>query len=225
MTHRPRESNHSRRPVLVALLLAACAASCFTGDDLLGQPCEVDADCNPDVDVLGESLECLNSVCRKTAARCGDRIVDEEAGEQCDDGNSVDGDGCSASCGFEGCGNGKVEGQEQCDDANADDDDGCASCRLTVCGDGRTQAGEQCDDGNSVDGDGCSARCSFEDCGDGEVGPGEQCDDANADNRDACVACKVAVCGDGVTWLGVEACDDGNSVDGDGCSASCGFEG
>ncbi len=31
---------------------------------------------------------------------CGNRIL--EAGEQCDDGNNTDGDGCSASCTFEG---------------------------------------------------------------------------------------------------------------------------
>jgi cysteine-rich repeat protein len=31
-----------------------------------------------------------------TSARCGDGILD--SGEQCDDGNNVSGDGCSATC-------------------------------------------------------------------------------------------------------------------------------
>ena len=30
--------------------------------------------------------------------RCGDGVVQADQGEQCDDGNLVDGDGCSASC-------------------------------------------------------------------------------------------------------------------------------
>ena len=37
-------------------------------------------------------------------ARCGDGIVQAAAGEQCDDGNRVNGDGCSAACLKEGGG-------------------------------------------------------------------------------------------------------------------------
>ena len=35
--------------------------------------------------------------CRK-ASRCGDRVIDEAAGENCDDGNLNDYDGCSSKC-------------------------------------------------------------------------------------------------------------------------------
>jgi cysteine-rich repeat protein len=58
---------------------------------------------------------------------CGDENVD--ASEQCDDGNTVDGDGCGHSCKIEACGDGLVQfGRgEQCDDGNATDDDGCSS--------------------------------------------------------------------------------------------------
>ena len=52
------------------------------------------------------------------------------ADEECDDGNTVDGDGCDATC--------KLE---------------------PFCGDGTLDGGEQCDDGNNVDGDGCDANC------------------------------------------------------------------
>ena len=47
---------------------------------------------------------------------CGDGTVDP--GEQCDDGNLVNGDGCDANCQSEEpaeCGNGVLEGGEECD--------------------------------------------------------------------------------------------------------------
>lgn len=49
---------------------------------------------------------------------CGNGYVD--SGEECDDGNEVSGDGCSASCTTEAavCGNGIVERGEGCDDGN-----------------------------------------------------------------------------------------------------------
>jgi cysteine-rich repeat protein len=89
---------------------------------------------------------------------CGDGFVDSS--EECDDGNIVDGDGCSANCTNE---------------------------VVPACGDGILQSGEECDDGNNVDGDGCSANCSREAaCGDGNVDSGEQCDDGNNVNTDSC---------------------------------------
>jgi len=46
---------------------------------------------------------------------CGDSRLDP--GEQCDDGNTVDGDGCSATCMREAyCGDGTVDPGEACDD-------------------------------------------------------------------------------------------------------------
>jgi len=64
---------------------------------------------------------------------CGNGDLQEELGEECDDGNTVDGDGCSADCKIEYCGDGIIN--------NID---------------------EECDDGNNVDGDGCSASCESE---------------------------------------------------------------
>lgn len=67
-----------------------------------------------------------------TCARCGDGIVDP--GEECDDGNNASGDGCSATCVTEFCGDGIVNnsGTEECDDgANGDNGDGCTdSCLI-----------------------------------------------------------------------------------------------
>ncbi|MCP3135883.1 amidohydrolase family protein [Pyxidicoccus xibeiensis] len=64
--------------------------------------------------------------------RCGNGV--QEAGEQCDDGNTADGDTCRADC--------------------------TTSPPLARCGDGRVGVLEVCDDGNTVDGDGCSADCA-----------------------------------------------------------------
>jgi cysteine-rich repeat protein len=166
---------------------------------------------------------------------CGDGTVD--TGEQCDDGNTVAGDGCSATCTTEStsavCGDGKVntDAGEQCDDGNTKSGDGCsATCKTEVagvCGDGTVNTGEQCDDGNTVAGDGCSATCQTESgavCGDGKKDDFEQCDDGNTKSGDGCSAtCQnevPGVCGDG-TVNGTEECDDGNMVAGDGCEADC----
>jgi cysteine-rich repeat protein len=63
---------------------------------------------------------------------CGNGIVDRD--EECDDGNSASGDGCSRACTLE----------------------------LAGCGDNTLDPGEECDDGNLTDGDGCSATCRIE---------------------------------------------------------------
>ena len=42
-------STHSLRAAV--LLMALAAATCFTGDGLVGQPCDDDPDCNPLADV------------------------------------------------------------------------------------------------------------------------------------------------------------------------------
>ncbi|MCP4446373.1 MAG: amidohydrolase family protein [Myxococcales bacterium] len=84
------------------------------------------------------SLSCVMSACggdddNNSDAVCGDLFVD--SGEDCDDGNTTPGDGCSATC----------ETETQGD-----------------CGDGTQGIGEQCDDGNTTSGDGCSAGCEQE---------------------------------------------------------------
>ncbi|MCC6764035.1 MAG: DUF4215 domain-containing protein [Deltaproteobacteria bacterium] len=154
-------------------------------------------------------------------AACGDGVVNQ-AGEECDDGNLADGDGCDHTCAPTACGNGVVTGGELCDDGNLLDGDGCdGDCTPTACGNGIVTIGEECDDGNTVNGDECDANCTAPRCGNGVAGPGEQCDDGNATNGDGCDAnCTVSACGNGVVTAG-EQCDDGNQVDGDACDANC----
>ncbi len=100
---------------------------------------------------------------------CGDGVVD--SGEQCDDGNTVSGDGCSSVCKIETagsiCGDGIVDvATEGCDDGNTVSGDGCSSdCRVEVhnpCGNGTLDTGETCDDGNATGGDGCGTTCQVE---------------------------------------------------------------
>jgi len=110
---------------------------------------------------------------------CGNGLVD--AGEECDDGNFEQSDGC------------------------------LWTCRLARCGDGIVRAaGEACDDGNRDESDGCRSDCTLPTCGDGVTDPGETCDDGNRDDGDACPStCLTATCGDGFVQLGAEECDRG----------------
>lgn len=96
----------------------------------------------------------------KTAV-CGDNTIDPN--EQCDDGNTVSGDGCTQDCKLEYCGDGTTNnnGAEQCDDGNNVALDGCTNCTYD-CGNGNLDPNEECDDGNRVDNDGCSSKCLLE---------------------------------------------------------------
>ncbi len=92
---------------------------------------------------------------------CGNGVIDP--GEQCDDGNNDNGDGCDAACMYELCGNGELDPGEQCDDGNNIDNDECSNtCIITnVCGNGILEPNnnEECDDGNNIGGDGCDSEC------------------------------------------------------------------
>jgi CSLREA domain-containing protein len=98
--------------------------------------------------------------------RCGDGTVQEETGEECDDGNSDNADACTNDCRGASCGDGFVQAGEECDDGDSNSDTAAGACRTDCsnpsCGDGVTDGGEGCDDGNAADGDGCSADCETE---------------------------------------------------------------
>ena len=153
---------------------------------------------------------------------CGDGSV--QAGEECDDGNADNTDGCLNTCVAASCGDGFVQaGVEACDDGNADNADICLdTCVAASCGDGFVGPGEACDDGNQVSDDDCTNACALPSCGDGVVQDDEECDDGNADDSDACIStCLTAKCGDTYVQAGVETCDDANGVDTDACPGTC----
>ncbi|OAL44428.1 hypothetical protein IQ07DRAFT_592128 [Pyrenochaeta sp. DS3sAY3a] len=105
---------------------------------------------------------------------CGDGKIGP--GEQCDDGNNIDRDGCSADCqtietANAQCGNGIVEPGEDCDEGSSNGTPGstCSTdCKTSApetptaqCGNGIVEAGEECDAGssNGVPGSTCSSQC------------------------------------------------------------------
>jgi fibro-slime domain-containing protein len=156
---------------------------------------------------------------------CGNGVLDP--GEQCDDGNTVGGDGCTPLC--------QIEQGWTCPTP------GQPCVRTEICGDGILQPPEQCDDGNVASGDGCSSTCMIEPgwvcrvpgkpctptCGDGMITGTKTCDDGNDVSGDGCSStcqvepgwtctgmpsvCTKAVCGNGIIETG-EACDCGTSV-------------
>ena len=166
----------------------------------------------------GETADC-NLNC--TIARCGDNILNPTRGEQCDDGNTNPGDGCSPMCLFEGCGNGVCNPGEQCDGAldcgvvtpppgSTCGTVGASACRYIFCGNGILEPGEECDDGNTNNGDGCSSTCKAEFCGNNITDPGEECDTGGL--TATCDAnCRAIICGNNRKDTG-EECDDGNTI-------------
>ena len=183
-----------------------------------------EADCSPVVeclscDLVSNSVNCTgcnydfsldtaNNVCSEV---CGDGMAG--GNETCDDGNVLDGDGCSSVCQVESayfCQN-SPSNCYQCVQNCLDciDNSSCTSCH-------------NLSDWN-VTSLTCDANCS-------PVVECLSCDLVN--NSINCTGCNygysldsgsnqcLQVCGDGMTG-GNEACDDGNVLDGDGCSSAC----
>lgn len=181
----------------------------------------------------GKVQDCL-ALCSKNnglTCTCGNWKID--AGEECDDGNMKNGDGCSATCkNTNVCGDGKVGPGEECDDGNKDNFDKCDnSCKngAGICGDGIKDFDEKCDEGdkNGTSGGKCSPLCNLM-CGNGllDVDSGEECDTGKNTGWDGCnKECKkqAPVCGNSHIEKG-ETCDDGNTMGGDNCSSTCQFE-
>jgi cysteine-rich repeat protein len=126
---------------------------------------------------------CLHGAC------CGDGRVD--LAESCDDGNTIEGDGCDGWCWLESDSVCPTPGQ--------------ACIKASKCGSGIVTSKKVCDDGNTMDGDGCSRDCNTVEHGWRCPLPGKRC---------------IPACGDGIL-IGGELCDDGNNNDGDGCSSFC----
>ncbi|MDE0882024.1 MAG: DUF4215 domain-containing protein [Myxococcota bacterium] len=85
---------------------------------------------------------------------CGNNVIDQ--GEECDDGNPRNGDGCTNQCKVEPrpeCGNGLIEGSENCDDGNNVDFDACGNdCQFTADNNDNWEDAEQTGLGNNIAG-------------------------------------------------------------------------
>lgn len=249
--------SQSLKPVSIALsvVLLACASTSNEGTD----SSEAAVDPAPDATVTAVSPGAVNpdpvdSVVAPSPApgvepdsliaddpdeqeeqTCGDGVLDDD--EACDDGNTLDGDGCERRCRF-------IEPGFVCKPPSDGAPQSCIP--FAKCGDGAVSFPEQCDDGALSDGDGCDQTCKLEPgfecmgepsdcaettCGDGTVEGTESCEpglDARCTRQCQFVpdcsgegACTSA-CGDGFVLN--EACDDGNTLAGDGCDDQCQIE-
>jgi cysteine-rich repeat protein len=173
---------------------------------------------------------------------CGDGIINQPS-EECDDGNTLAGDGCNGIC--------RVEPNHVCL-VDPNDPTRSSPCVVTFkCGDGIVNPGEQCDEGSYQGSPGCSKDCKTQElgykctpgqaciaqytCGNGRIEFGESCDppnpgggcDANckAELGWRCVpgSCtKLPYCGDGIVQQNVgEQCDEGTFQGSPGCSKDC----
>ena len=130
---------------------AACTDGdpCTTGDACFGGACRAGTPlvCNDNNPCTSDSCDGKSGACAHTVipncSFCGNNVL--EGNEQCDDGNVINGDGCSAVC--------SVLPGFTCV--------GTPSVCTTVCGDGIPAGAETCDDGNLIDGDGCSDVCKI----------------------------------------------------------------
>ncbi|HEX4335747.1 MAG TPA: DUF4215 domain-containing protein [Polyangiaceae bacterium] len=166
-------------------------APCSDGNYCNGpETCDDTHHCQPsagplaDGTVCGDASKCSAGVCGPAAPDCGDGLI-ERPDEECEDGNTVNGDGCD-SCRFtcvskdstRNCASDNpCPGIPACDDnthtckrgsalterAMCADDKICVNdvCTGTYCGNGKLDGTEECDDGNTVKGDGCEPDCTF----------------------------------------------------------------
>jgi YVTN family beta-propeller protein len=137
---------------------------------------------------------------------CGNGLV--QVGEQCDDGNGTNGDGCDNNCTVTGCGNGITTSGEQCDDANLIAGDCCsATCQyeasgspcaadINECTDDECDGAGTCMHPNSVLGTPCTP--------DGNVCTDDECDGAGG-----CGVPNIAPCDDTIFCNGADTCNGG----------------
>lgn len=111
----------------------------------------------PTTTATSTPAQTLTPTVTPTPGPCGNGTVD--SGEQCDDGNTASGDGCSSTCRWEGQCSVTDTGSITCDD---DVDCAPALGACIACGNGRLDSGEECDDGNHTVDDGCDSSCQVE---------------------------------------------------------------
>ncbi len=183
---------------------------------------------------------------------CGNRVI--EMGEQCDDGNSAAHDGCSATCQWETAGvamgmgasfSGSLDpvgnidwyeirvpqGHSVAINTYAPTAMMCASGNDTIIrfwqADRTTQITSDDDDGMGY----CSSLDPVRDVAVRNLSAGTYYVSVEEYGNNRVISAYVVDivisaprCGDGII-AGTETCDDGNTMSGDGCSATCGFEG
>ena len=149
--------------------------------------------------ITGNAIISSANVCCMSDT-CGNDIVG--IGEECDDGNTEDGDGCSSECVEEYCGNDVCDVGESCSGCPGDCEGnvGWPVCDDTqVCGEG--DFGFEC------------VPYEFSSCGNGQIDAGEECDLDNL-NDETCVSLGFDT--------GSLICKDDCSFDKSGCVGTSG---
>ncbi len=206
--------------------------SCVANAD--GKVCNYSPDGTQNDKACGSGLVCSAGTCINS---CGNGIVDAADGEACDDGNSVNGDGCNNNCQFT-CANPVTDcagaptcqiavctAGHVCADAAdpTQNDKACAAGKVcssgacvNACGNGIVDSGEECDDGNSVNGDGCNNDCTFS-CSD----PATDCGTAPACEVESCTAGHVCLAVADATQ-NEASCGTGKVCNNGSCVTACG---
>ncbi|EKD51477.1 MAG: hypothetical protein ACD_62C00246G0001, partial [uncultured bacterium] len=169
--------------------------------------------CNDECELVCRS----NDEPRTPGASCPECDNDgiPEDGEECDDGNTIETDGCSSNCQVTAyCGDNKKNlPNEDCDGTDGTYDSTtmeCVDCEIVcidtalppvnghcpACGDAVVNTGEECDTTTAVP----NAHCDH--C---EIVCNENYTETTVNNRIACVA--EAICGDGIKNQPTEECD------------------
>lgn len=176
-----------------------------------------------DGESCGTNGSCRSGACVEHACNNGY----EEPGEDCDDGDEDDYNGCTTECKFTCVSD--DDSYPTCEnscDSTAYCDDTTHSC---IAGDPMPDD-TICDEGDGY----CSnGRCILSKCGDGVVQPNEECDPGNPNpefgspssgsDSECQPNCTIGICGNG-ELEGREQCDDGNTDKMDGCDPKCRVE-
>ncbi len=128
----PRDAK-SRAECRAAADVCDVAESC----DGVGDQCPVDSfvpngtSCD-DLDMCTIADACQGGICLGDSEICGEGTLQGACGEECDDGNMTDGDGCSSLCLTEFCSDGLTQPRlgEECDDGRSVSGDGCTECLI-----------------------------------------------------------------------------------------------
>jgi hypothetical protein len=142
---------------------------------------------------------------------CGNGVI-EAPGEDCDDGNALDGDCCSSTCRLDPAG-------ASCDEGNPCTDDQCDGAGTCL----RSHNTVPCDDGAFCNGpDTCAGGACSVHAGDPCTGGGE-CADTCDEIDDTCQLPAGTPCEDGVFCNGADTCAGGSCSEhsGDPCT-QCG---
>ncbi len=204
------------RFVYLAMAAALAVASACTGDDTddgqqqgeqdggAGGGGEQDAGTGEDGEADAGEGDAGTAAPLFGTENCPNGEVQEDLGEECDDGDLNDRDGCTRLCEF------TCKDDDDCDDLNICN--GTETCTA----DHTCEPGDELEDGEFCGPDlSCWAGiCAPNACGDGRAqGDDEQCDDGDADDSNGCTTACQWTCEENVDCEGGDECSGADTCD------------